>query len=108
MKPLLLDILREEPDDFRRRNRAREYLQARILLALQDSGAFSNWAFLGGTALRFLFNLPRYSEDLDFSLIPPDGEPRFEKHMDSVRIDLRAETYDVRSGFAQVGLWLQR
>ena len=104
MKPLLLDILREEPDDFRRRNRAREYLQARILLALQDSGAFSNWAFLGGTALRFLFNLPRYSEDLDFSLAPPDGEPGFEKHMDSVRVDLMAEAYDVeirtRSGRA--------
>lgn len=95
MKPLLLETLREESDDFRRRSRAREYLQARILLALQDSGAFANWAFLGGPALRFLYGIPRYSEDLDFSLAPPDGEARFEKHMDSVRVDLRAEAYDV-------------
>ncbi|MDA0350450.1 MAG: nucleotidyl transferase AbiEii/AbiGii toxin family protein [Verrucomicrobia bacterium] len=95
MKPLLLDLLRDEPDDFRRRSRTREYLQARILLALQDSGAFTNWAFVGGTALRFLYSLPRYSEDLDFSLAPPDGEARFEKHMDSVRVDLLAEAYDV-------------
>ena len=95
MKPLLLDMLREEPDDLRRRGRAREYLQARILLALQDSGAFTNWAFVGGTALRFLFNLPRYSEDLDFSLTEPTGEARFEKHMESVRVDLQAEAYDV-------------
>lgn len=95
MKSLLLNMLREESDDFRRRSRAREYLQARILLALQDSGAFSNWAFVGGTALRFLYSLPRYSEDLDFSLAPPDGEARFEKHMESVRTDLAAEAYDV-------------
>lgn len=95
MKSLLLDMLREEADDFRRRSRAREYLQARILLALQDSGAFSTWAFFGGTALRFLYNLPRYSEDLDFSLAPPDGEADFNKHMKSVRTDLMAEAYDV-------------
>lgn len=95
MKPLLQDMLRGESDDFGRRSRAREYLQARILLALQDNGAFANWAFLGGTALRFLYRLPRYSEDLDFSLAPPDGEARFEKHMDSVRVDLMGEAYDV-------------
>ncbi len=95
MKPLLLEMLREEPDDFRRRSRAREYLQARILLALQDDGAFSDWAFVGGTALRFLFQLPRYSEDLDFSLASPGKESRFESRMKSVRTDLRAETYDV-------------
>ncbi len=95
MKPLLLEMLREERDDFRRKSRAREYLQARILLALQDDGAFSNWAFLGGTALRFLFGLPRYSEDLDFSLTTPRDEARFVKHMESVRNDLQAETYDV-------------
>jgi len=95
MKPLLLELLARESNDFRRRNRAREYLQARILLALQDSGAFANWAFVGGTALRFLYSLPRYSEVLDFSLAPPGGEARFEKHMDSVRVDLMAEAYDV-------------
>ena len=41
MKPLLIEMLREERDDVRRRNRMREYLQARILQALQDAGAFS-------------------------------------------------------------------
>ena len=50
---------------------AREYLQARILLALQDAGAMIPLAFHGGTALRFLFGLPRFSEDLDFALERP-------------------------------------
>lgn len=95
MKPLLMEILSEGPDDPRRRSTAREYLQARILLSLQDHGAFTNWAFLGGTALRFLFRLPRYSEDLDFSLTTPTEQARFGALMESVRSDLEAEAYNV-------------
>ncbi len=68
MKAALLELLAGEPHGVQARNTAREYLQARILLALQDHGAFSDWAFLGGTALRFRYRLPRYSEALDFSL----------------------------------------
>lgn len=50
----------------------REYLQARLLESLQNSNAFASWAFIGGTALRFLYSLPRFSEALDFSLFVPD------------------------------------
>ena len=95
MKSLLMHLLAEEPDPFQGRSTAREYLQARILLALQDHGAFTDWAFLGGTALRFLYRLPRYSEDLDFSLLAAGRDARFESLMRSVRIDLTAEGYAV-------------
>ena len=47
---------------------AREYLQARMLQHIGLSGQMSSLAFMGGTALRFLYALPRYSEDLDFAL----------------------------------------
>ena len=50
------------------RNVLREYLQARVLETLQRLGATRPLAFCGGTALRFLFLMPRYSEDLDFAL----------------------------------------
>jgi predicted nucleotidyltransferase component of viral defense system len=79
---------------------AREYLQARVLEALQRSGAFSSWAFLGGTALRFLYRLPRFSEDLDFSRIGP-AVPRevaireFLRFLDRIRREFAAEAYDV-------------
>ena len=53
------------------RNVVREYLQARILEGLQRAGAMSPLAFQGGTALRFLYGLRRYSEDLDFALEGP-------------------------------------
>ena len=45
-------------------NAMREYLQARALQTLQDRGAWSSIAFMGGTALRFLYRIPRFSEDL--------------------------------------------
>lgn len=95
MKPLLMDSLESETNAAQRRNMAREFLQARVLLALQDCGAFADWAFVGGTALRFLYRLPRYSEDLDFSLVAPEREAKFDRHMTAVQRDLAAETYDI-------------
>lgn len=95
MKALLLELLEKETDDFQKRNITREYLQARILLSLHDHKAFMNWAFLGGTALRFLYQLPRYSEDLDFSLTQAGEDSRFSTLLRAVRSDLEAEAYQV-------------
>jgi predicted nucleotidyltransferase component of viral defense system len=95
MKPILARLVQNQPDDAKRRSVAREYLQSRVLLSLQDAGAFTRWAFLGGTALRFLFDLPRYSEDLDFSLREPGDDDRMATLAERVLSDLRRETYDV-------------
>lgn len=95
MKPLLIQFLGDEPHALARRNLAREFLQAQVLLALQDSGAFADWAFVGGTALRFLYQLPRYSEDLDFSLVETRSGARFERHITAVQRALSSQTYDV-------------
>lgn len=54
-------------------NHAREFLQILSLKFLSDTNAFDNIAFTGGTALRLLFNLRRFSEDMDFSLINSKG-----------------------------------
>jgi len=45
----------------------REYLQNYILSLMQKLGMSSSIYFVGGTALRFLYRIRRYSEDLDFS-----------------------------------------
>ena len=66
-----LQALVRGQDALEGRNILREYLQARILEGLQRVGAMSALAFQGGTALRFLYGLPRYSEDLDFALEGP-------------------------------------
>lgn len=50
----------------------REILQEIVLLGLSRAGFFDHALFYGGTALRILYGLDRFSEDLDFSLITPD------------------------------------
>jgi len=51
----------------------REILQEIVLLGLSRAGFFNHAVFYGGTALRILHGLDRFSEDLDFSLISPDA-----------------------------------
>ena len=54
-------------------NLLRDFLQLTALKIMYDHGYFKMVAFVGGTALRFIYNLRRYSEDLDFSLIHAKG-----------------------------------
>lgn len=68
MKEQALEIVANIADPGEKLNRLREYLQAFALRSLHESEAFQCLSFVGGTALRFLYNLPRFSEDLDFSL----------------------------------------
>jgi len=74
---------------------ARAYLQARVLEALQETGTFMRWAFVGGTALRFLFSIPRFSEDLDFSLIDPGKEAGFREAMTGIKRVFSREAYRI-------------
>jgi len=53
-------------------NALREILQEIALLGFWRSKFFEHAAFYGGTALRVVYGLDRYSEDLDFSLLKPD------------------------------------
>ena len=84
-----------EHEPTRGRNIAREYLQARILGALQRAGAMTSLAFHGGTCLRFLFGLPRYSEDLDFALEGRRSGYDLRAWLESVRSELSREGYRV-------------
>ena len=49
-----------------KRNILREYLQYKILEIIFNSKYAQNVVFLGGTALRIIYNNSRFSEDLDF------------------------------------------
>lgn len=66
-----------------------------MLRSLQEAGAYRHWAFVGGTALRFLFSLPRFSEDLDFSSLPSESAPGFRDAMSRITRDFEAEGYQV-------------
>lgn len=73
----------------------REYLQARMLQSLQRAGAMQTLAFHGGTALRFLYDIPRYSEDLDFALERAPDIYDFRAYLRQIEGDLSAEAYDL-------------
>lgn len=57
-------------------NAVKEILQEIALYSLWRSGFFDVALFQGGTSLRILHGLPRFSEDLDFMLRQPD--PNFD------------------------------
>ena len=98
MKSFLLDIIKNESDVNLKINIMREYLQLYALRCIQDKGYFSKIAFVGGTALRFLFNLPRFSEDLDFSLIDVDGYD-FNKLLKHLKSHFEFAGYNVQLSF---------
>jgi predicted nucleotidyltransferase component of viral defense system len=55
-------------------NALKEVYQEIALLGLYRGGFFQKAAFYGGTALRIIHGLDRFSEDLDFSLLKKDPE----------------------------------
>jgi predicted nucleotidyltransferase component of viral defense system len=73
----MLDVIRKivsgTPSRDAKIHSAREILQVLVLKILYDKGYFKNLAFVGGTALRLLYGLRRFSEDLDFSLVNTEG-----------------------------------
>ncbi|MHC4445725.1 MAG: nucleotidyl transferase AbiEii/AbiGii toxin family protein [Planctomycetota bacterium] len=93
MKDYLRQIISDIQDNNLRRCLIREYLQVRLLQTLQDSGLFTSWVFVDGTALRFLYSMPRFSEDLDFSLVRPGIKDNFDEVMKKIEADFEAENY---------------
>ena len=85
------------------RNVLREYLQARILEGLQRVGAMSPLAFQGGTALRFLYGLGRYSEDLDFALEGPRELYDLRGWIRAIVRQLRREGYETEASVRDRG-----
>lgn len=97
MKDHLLSLAAAQPDPRDRLNLVREYLQAHILRSLQEAGAFAALAFQGGTALRFLHGLRRYSEDLDFSLERREHDQGLEHLTKRVKRDFQQSGYEVEA-----------
>lgn len=94
MKAECLELVQKESDSGCRLNVLREYLQALILFSFHQSEAFVNLSFVGGTALRFLYRLPRFSEDLYFSLETKNGYKPVE-WLKKLKRDLELMGYEV-------------
>lgn len=65
-------------------NALKEVFQEISLLGLYHGGFFEKAAFYGGTALRILYGLPRFSEDLDFTLLEKNSDFDIEQYFSSI------------------------
>lgn len=73
----------------------REGMQSIALLGLWRARFFEHAAFYGGTALRLLYGLDRFSEDLDFSLIRISDKFSFDKYSDAIKNELNSFGFEV-------------
>lgn len=73
-----------------KKNALKEIIQEITLIGLSRGGFFSKAAFYGGTALRIFYDLDRFSEDLDFSLMEPDHDFELEKYFPYIERELKA------------------
>lgn len=65
-------------------NHQRELMQKVTLAGFTRGGFFEKAAFYGGTCLRLMYGLPRYSEDMDFSLLDKDSTTHLEDYFSSI------------------------
>ena len=86
----MIDLLRKRLQTYSASNAVqeeqalKEILQEVSLYALWRGGFFEIAAFQGGTSLRILHGLPRFSEDLDFILLKPDPAFQWSHHFESL------------------------
>ena len=66
------------------------------LLGLWRAKFFEHAGFYGGTASRIFHSLPRFSEDIDFSLLQPDREFDPAPYLEAVRMELAAFGFGFR------------
>lgn len=67
-----------------KQNAIYEITQQVVLAGLHRGGFFDRAAFYGGTCLRLFHQLPRFSEDMDFSLLSPDEDFKFENYFQPI------------------------
>jgi predicted nucleotidyltransferase component of viral defense system len=63
----------------------REITQELIVAGLSEAGFFNKAVFHGGTSLRMIYKINRYSEDLDFMLLEKDKDFRWKSYLDDVK-----------------------
>ena len=73
----------------------KEIIQEIALLGLWRSKFFEKAAFYGGTALRILYGLDRFSEDLDFSLLVPDQSFNLTPYFEGIKSELESFGFQV-------------
>ena len=76
-------------------NVEQEVMQCIALAGLQRGGFFQHAAFYGGTCLRIFHNLPRFSEDMDFSLVEKRDDIHLENYFPAIIEEFKLAGHEV-------------
>ena len=72
----------------------KEILQEVVLVGIWRAKLFEHMAFYGGTALRILYGLDRFSEDIDFSMLKPTPEFIWDPFASTIEDELKGFGFD--------------
>jgi len=86
----------------KKRGILREYLQVMILNSIYKHESGKSMFFTGGTCLRFFYNMPRFSEDLDFDT-PNLSYMDFKVLLDHVEKEIAKEGFSVKFSLEKRG-----
>lgn len=95
MKDYIKEIVDEKFSLQDNRNRIREYIQKFLLYILYKKKLYKDLVFVGGTALRFLYQIKRFSENLDFSLSYKAKEYDFKNILKTAEKEFIASGYKI-------------
>ena len=76
-------------------NAEQEVCQKIVLAGLHRGGFFNHAAFYGGTCLRLFHGLPRFSEDMDFSLTEKRDDIHLENFFNAIREEFSLVGFEV-------------
>lgn len=101
MTSVIQKMINRYPDQsLKGRNQAlREVIQEVALVGLWRGKFFEHAAFYGGTALRILYGLDRFSEDMDFTLISPNEDFSWQVYERALVTEL--EAFGLEVSFAE-------
>jgi predicted nucleotidyltransferase component of viral defense system len=71
-------------------NALKEIIQEVTMLGLWRARFFEHGLFYGGSALRILYDLERFSEDIDLTLLKPDPDFTLEKYFSAILQELES------------------
>ncbi len=77
-------------------NALKEIMQEIALLGLWRVKFYEHALFYGGSCLRILYGLPRFSEDLDFSLLKPNPDFDLSKYYAAIVAELEGFGFEVK------------
>jgi predicted nucleotidyltransferase component of viral defense system len=78
-------------------NALKEIIQEITLAGLAKGQFYDRAAFYGGTALRIFYGLPRFSEDLDFTLLKPAPDFSLKNYFNAVKETLASFGFEVEA-----------